>query len=791
MKKLLFRNRNLYAKRTFIRAFSYSVIISLCVLLLTLFALYFSFRRIVTSEIHNRSIELLVQSQSVFNSLHEWIIPSFRQIKSEAAISTLIYSGNPDKMEMSAGFDRLQEILASYYLVDSIYVYNYQTGSFFSTINGYEGAECSDESILDILNNIRHYGVYRYIPRRMTYRISNNVYRWDSAKVKTTNVFTIVVGDIPESGSAIRGALIVNISARKVSDHFFPAYKDKKGELVVTDKNGRILLYHDDMKFAGTDTGISYIQSILNSGKEEGVFQDTIGKKKYLVSYITHPVWGWKFIYIAPYQSIYRNLTDFLIVMAFVFVLLMILSVALAYFTSKKVYSPVHKLFQYARNLREEANEGSDSGNGKRISEIQYVDQVFKQIIADADSMSDTLEKNQEIHRSEILKEFILGELNTDDIEETYREYIEKELGKGPFVISILRLDNFKALADSYKQEKLSQIFTILKGAATHYMPGAKYFLKPDPDHLCVISGRKSGSGEINEYYKEIKEALKRIQGMAESQLDISITVGLSEQFDDYTLFNSKYTGCLHATDLRFRFGPGWIISADIGRLPEQKEYVLPEQRLSLLFKELSLGKISRVEQILGEVFEDVKNYSLDDFRFLIQFVTYQSIKYIERIENSLNDSVPTLKDQLQHIRFAETVDEAGSSLMETYTLIFEIVQKKKSSKLEELARNIQSYMEENYRDCALCTDSISDKMGVTAYYSRFAYKKIFGVSLYESLNSMRLEYCRNQLTKTKLPIKKIYTAAGFTNYSYFFTLFKKYTGLTPKEFRQQRASES
>lgn len=135
------------AKSTFIKIFSYGIFLSLGILLLTLCILYFSFKNIVTREIHNQSINLLVQSQSIFNSLHEWLIPSFRQIKSEPAISTLINSRTPKRTEISAGIDRLLEVLSAYYLVDSIYIYNSQTRQYFSTINGYEGLACSDYSL--------------------------------------------------------------------------------------------------------------------------------------------------------------------------------------------------------------------------------------------------------------------------------------------------------------------------------------------------------------------------------------------------------------------------------------------------------------------------------------------------------------------------------------------------------------------------------------------------------------------------------------------------------------------
>lgn len=786
MKTPLFLKRNRFAKRTFIKIFTYNVIISLSILLLTLFALYFSFKTIVTREIHNKSIELLVQTQSIFNSLHEWIIPSFIQIKSEPTISTLIYSNKPTNMEISAGIDRLMEVLTSYYLLDSIYIYNHQTGQYFSTINGFEDTDCSDQALPEIMNDIRDYGVYRYIPRKMTYRINNNVYRGDSTGTETVNVFSIVVGDIPSANKAIRGALTVNISEQKISDNFFSTYTGTDTELIIIDNTGKFLIHPDKEKIGETDLDFSYIRAILESGNEEGVFTDTINNQQYLISYITHPSWGWRFINVVPYDSIFSNLTDFLIINAIVFVLLMVLSITLAYFTSQKIFLPIHKLFQYALDLKEYVNEEDGTGTRKRISELQYVDRVFRKIIKNTDTMSDTIEKHQEQLKQDLIRGLVLGELDSEAIE-SCGEYLGEELNNASLIAAVLRLDNFPALSETFHGDEISRFFRILKELVSHYISESEYFLSLGKDHLCIICQLQPMDINASSNYYSIKSAFTTIQKAIQRQLKITITIGLSDIFDEYTHLQEKYNLCLDATQLRFRYGCNSIILIDKLNASKEQEYIFPEKNMTRLFKELSLGKILKVEQELGEILDHVREYEFEDYNFMVQFISYQTMKYVNKMKDSLKDSTITLKELMQKLKEVDTLEELKEELMEIYSLITEVLGKKQSNRLDKLAEKINSYVEANIKETSLCTESISDKMGVTAYYSRFAYKKVFGGSLFEKINTLRLEYCKEQLINTRLPVKKIYTGAGFYNYSYFFTLFKKNTGLTPNQFRIQK----
>ena len=58
--------------------------------------------------------------------------------------------------------------------------------------------------------------------------------------------------------------------------------------------------------------------------------------------------------------------------------------------------------------------------------------------------------------------------------------------------------------------------------------------------------------------------------------------------------------------------------------------------------------------------------------------------------------------------------------------------------------------------------------------------------TLTETVNKAKLEHAARQLTLTNSAIKKIGCDSGFENVSYFHRIFKKYYGVTPKEYRMK-----
>ena len=73
--------------------------------------------------------------------------------------------------------------------------------------------------------------------------------------------------------------------------------------------------------------------------------------------------------------------------------------------------------------------------------------------------------------------------------------------------------------------------------------------------------------------------------------------------------------------------------------------------------------------------------------------------------------------------------------------------------------------------------------------YLRGIFKQAEGQSLSSYITRLRIRTCEQLLRESRITVKGAFTQAGFSNYTYAFTLFKKHTGRTPQEY--QRTNQS
>jgi AraC-like DNA-binding protein len=82
------------------------------------------------------------------------------------------------------------------------------------------------------------------------------------------------------------------------------------------------------------------------------------------------------------------------------------------------------------------------------------------------------------------------------------------------------------------------------------------------------------------------------------------------------------------------------------------------------------------------------------------------------------------------------------------------------------------------------------DAIAGEAFFSKFhfirSFKKIYRQTPHQYLSYVRLEKART-LLQTAVPIASVCYACGFESVGSFTTLFKKTTGVTPSEYREQQ----
>lgn len=113
-------------------------------------------------------------------------------------------------------------------------------------------------------------------------------------------------------------------------------------------------------------------------------------------------------------------------------------------------------------------------------------------------------------------------------------------------------------------------------------------------------------------------------------------------------------------------------------------------------------------------------------------------------------------------------------------------------AKLDDLVVKITELMEKDklYQETELTLQDISGKLNIPAYQVSQAINERMNKSFYELVNSYRVKEAKQLLLD---PSNKNYTVlsvgfeAGFNSKTTFNTVFKKFTGLTPTDYREKK----
>lgn len=94
-----------------------------------------------------------------------------------------------------------------------------------------------------------------------------------------------------------------------------------------------------------------------------------------------------------------------------------------------------------------------------------------------------------------------------------------------------------------------------------------------------------------------------------------------------------------------------------------------------------------------------------------------------------------------------------------------------------------KKYMVEHYR-ADLKASEVASWLKITPSYFSYIFKQSTGKGFTEYMNEMRMEQAKELLATTHDKVFEIADKVGYKEYKYFVSVFKTYTGMTPKEYR-------
>jgi len=106
------------------------------------------------------------------------------------------------------------------------------------------------------------------------------------------------------------------------------------------------------------------------------------------------------------------------------------------------------------------------------------------------------------------------------------------------------------------------------------------------------------------------------------------------------------------------------------------------------------------------------------------------------------------------------------------------------TSIIDDCVTPIKSYIENNYLDL-ITLDSLSKQFYVNKYTLLRRFKALYNQNIMAYYRNLRLEYAKEKLLQTDIPIKIIYEKLNYSDIYSFSRFFKSHVGCSPRFFRQ------
>ncbi|MFC4306049.1 response regulator [Cohnella boryungensis] len=218
----------------------------------------------------------------------------------------------------------------------------------------------------------------------------------------------------------------------------------------------------------------------------------------------------------------------------------------------------------------------------------------------------------------------------------------------------------------------------------------------------------------------------------------------------------------------------------------EQADHPIRLPELSALSSLLKTGTKEAVKHEVEKYLDDLVRNREMDAEMLHQF----SQDFVQILYTFLNAKGIQAHQLFGDDQSRSISEMAGRSVTHMMAWVHHAVNKamKQAEEVKEndtVVQTIKRYISLNL-DQDMSRETIADQVYLNPDYLSRIFKKETGLSISDYVLTERIHKARELLRKTNIPVSSVASSVGYTNFSHFAKIFKKYVGIGPTEFRNQ-----
>ena len=196
-------------------------------------------------------------------------------------------------------------------------------------------------------------------------------------------------------------------------------------------------------------------------------------------------------------------------------------------------------------------------------------------------------------------------------------------------------------------------------------------------------------------------------------------------------------------------------------------------------------GEMSNVRSTLEKVFEDLDAMtSPDDQQNFLIHLLLLPIRVLTNVRSGEKGPYDNQRKLLERFLYCADLREQKLLVLQLYEDVTVLLNQRSEAHPNYIIERARQIIKNRYME-QLSIASLADEVYLTSTYLCALFKQATGQTVNEFLTLVRLEHAKELLANPHIKLYDVCYKVGYLSPSYFSKLFKKYTRMTPSEYRE------
>lgn len=404
-------------------------------------------------------------------------------------------------------------------------------------------------------------------------------------------------------------------------------------------------------------------------------------------------------------------------------------------------------------------------------------------------------EENDRILRYQLFNEIVSGRYNSEELKKR-AEKSEIDLEASYYNLVFFKISAEGCEGGNEYQEKLVEMTRNLE-EMFNGRKGVIHFDRVTEGTALMVKGKTEK--ELN---RRIKRTVTDIQDAVRREKGLSFFISVGKKTDALRNIADCYYDVNKAFSYRFLMSGNHTIysgTTDESSVAEEVRINLMNLNVEhfdgrLVLNFLKNGWKSDVEFFVERYIQNLGESNMSSLMFrqyIVMDINFVIIQFLEELGWTRDDLLDQFHDFGNVTEYSRSLEMAKKYLVRSMEIVMDLREMAAMNQYGAMISKAKRYIQKHYNDEDISLNTAAASVNISPNYFSRIFSQETGNTFVEYLTEIRMNKAREILINTDIRASEVGYEVGYKDAHYFYYLFKKMHGCTPKDYRIKNQGSS